>query len=348
MGEFIVQPTEDYKGIWVIAELSESGCLLDISLEALTAAKSLGESLHQEISAILLSATNQDTSQAEETLCQYGAQQVFSLKHDMLAQYQAEVYAYAISDLVGVKLPNIILAGSTSTSRDYLPRVAARTHGGFAPDSIALEVNAQGELEVTRPTYGENLWAKVVFPKNRPQIVTVRAKAFAKGEADKSRPVNSETLIPPLSPELPHTKLIQVVQGESKTGKKLEEAEIIVSGGRGLKGPENFKLVEDLAEALGGAVGASRAVVDAGWRPHSEQVGQTGKTVSPQLYFALGISGAIQHQVGMSSSKIIIAINKDSDAPIFDIANFGIVGDVFEVAPVLTKTIKEQNLAVSV
>jgi electron transfer flavoprotein alpha subunit len=223
--------------------------------------------------------------------------------------------------------------------------VAAKTQAGLAPDCIALAVNGQGQIEVTRPSYGENMWAKVVCPSSRPQMITTRAKAFAKQAPDASCSADVQTVTPNLSADMVHTKLIDRVKGETKTGKKLEEAEIIVSGGRGLKGPENFHLVEGLAEALGAAIGASRAVVDAGWRPHSEQVGQTGKTVSPQLYIALGISGAIQHQVGMSSSKMIVAINKDADAPIFEIADFGIVGDVFEIAPLLTKAIKEQNLA---
>lgn len=348
MGANAPLPADQYKGIWVIAELNEAGGLSDVSLEALVAAKKIAQSNPDEITAILLSSPSQDTTQAEATLAYHGADQVLSVKHELLQQYQVELYTQTISTLILEKHPNVVLSGATSTSRDYLPRVAAKVRGGLAPDCVDLTINAQGQVEVTRPTYGENLLAKVVTPQARPQMITVRAKAFVKQEANTSRAVNTQTITPSLSADMAHTKLVEMVKGESKTGKKLEEAEIVVSGGRGLKGPENFHLVENLAEALGGAVGASRAVVDAGWRPHAEQVGQTGKTVSPQLYVALGISGAIQHQVGMSSSKLIVAINKDADAPIFELADFGIVGDVFEIAPLLTKALKEQNLAASV
>jgi electron transfer flavoprotein alpha subunit len=330
--------------IWVVAELSESGAPLDISLEALSAAQKLAAANPADITAVVLAGSNTDLSQAQNLLGQYGATKVLALKHDLLEQYQVELYTKALADAIGAQQPQIVLAGSTSTTRDFLPRVAVRVQAGLAPDAIDLAFGANGQLEITRPTYGENMRA-VVHTATRPQMVSLRAKAFAKAKPDSGASAALETATPDLSADMAHTKLTQRVKGETKTGKKLEEAEIVVSGGRGLKGPENFPLVEGLAEALGAAVGASRAVVDAGWRPHAEQVGQTGKTVSPQLYVALGISGAIQHQVGMSSSKTIIAINKDGDAPIFDIADFGIVGDVFEIVPALTKAIKEANMA---
>lgn len=337
-------PTTESKGIWVIAELNESGLPQEGSLEALAAAKSLASDLPQEITAILLSSPALDTLQAEANLCHFGADRVLSLKHELLGQYQVELYSKALSDLILERRPSIVLAGSSSTMRDSLPRVAARTCGGLAPDCTHLELDAEGELQAIRPIYGENMLATVTIPAMRPQMLTIRPKTYAKPEPDTTRAVDSETLTPVLSPDMARTRLIEVIKSDTKAGPKLEEAEIIVSGGRGLKGAENFGLIEELAEALGAAVGASRAVVDAGWRPHSEQVGQTGKTVSPQVYFALGISGAIQHQVGMCSSKMILAINKDADAPIFEIADFGIVGDLFQIVPLLTKTIKEQNL----
>ncbi len=338
----------DYKGIWVIAELNRNGELYDVSLEALEAAKTLNPSAPAEITAVLLSGTGMDTTNAEAMLSHAGADQVLSLKHDLLGQYQVELFTKAVADLIEERKPSIVLMGATSTSRDFMPRVAARTRAGIAPDCTHLEINADGHLEATRPMFGENMLASVISPNHRPQMATIRGKAYAKTALDTSRAVNSQTLTPALSPEMARTKLLETMKSETKTGKKLEEAEIVVSGGRGLKGPENFGMVESLAEAMGAAVGASRAVVDAGWRPHAEQVGQTGKTVSPQIYFAIGISGAIQHQVGMSSSKMIIAINKDGDAPIFEIADFGIVGDVFQIVPLLTKTLKEQNLVVTV
>lgn len=339
---------ENYKGIWVVAELGDKGILLDTTLETLAAAKDLAKTVNEEITAILISAQSQDTTQAEAFLCHYGADRVLSIKHELLREYQVELYTQALSDIILAKHPNIVLASSSSTTRDYMPRVAVRIKTGLLPDAIDLKVNSQNQIEVTRPTYGENVLAKAVIPSKRPQMITIRPKAYEKPECDSSRPVDSEVITPELTADIARTKRIEVLKGETKTGKKLEEAEVIVSGGRGLKGPENFYLVEELAGALGAAIGASRAVVDAGWRPHAEQVGQTGKIVSPQVYFALGISGAIQHQVGMCSSKIIVAINKDADAPIFDIADFGIVGDIFEVVPTLTKMIKEQNLTASV
>lgn len=341
-------PLESYQGIMVIAELNESGNPVEVTLEALSAARMLAETSGQEVTAVVLSGPSLDTTGAEAVLTHYGADQVLSVKHDLLAQYQVEAWTRAVAGLIEARHPNVVLMGATSTSRDFMPRVAARTGGGIAPDCTGLELNAQGQLEVTRPVYAENMLAKVVIPEARPQIATVRAKAFEKADPDTSRAVNTETVTPELLADMIHTRLVEVVKGETKTGKKLEEAEIIVSGGRGLKGPENFHLVEELAQVLGAAVGASRAVVDAGWRPHSEQVGQTGKTVSPQLYVALGISGAIQHQVGMASSKLIVAVNKDPDAPIFDIADFGVVGDVFQIVPLLTKALKSQNMAASV
>jgi electron transfer flavoprotein alpha subunit len=340
-------PVEYYQGIWVVAELNEAGLPTEGSLEALAAAKTLSQRKQSVISSILLSSTAQDTTQAETLLCQHGADQLFSIKHELLGHYQVELFTKAVSDLIIEKHPQIVLAGTSFNTRDYFPRVAVRAKAGLASDCVQLDVTEAGALEATHATYGANLLAQITFPTSRPQMATLRAKAFAKLPAETDRSPNVETIAPQLSADMAHTKLVEVIKAEGKAGKKLEEAEIVVSGGRGLKGPENFHLVESLAQALGAAVGASRAVVDAGWRPHSEQVGQTGKTVTPQLYFALGISGAIQHQVGMNASKIIIAINKDGDAPIFELADFGIVGDVFEIVPRLTQTLKEQNLMVS-
>jgi electron transfer flavoprotein alpha subunit len=214
-------------------------------------------------------------------------------------------------------------------------------------NAVDLDLNEQGSVEVTRSIYAESLLSSVIADA-KPQMVTVKKKAFPKPVANSGHAATVETASLNLSAVQPRTKLINVTQAESKGAKKLEEADVIVSGGRGLKEAANFNVVEDLADALGAAVGASRAVVDAGWRPHSEQVGQTGKTVSPKVYFALGISGAIQHLVGMNTSQIIIAINRDENAPIFKMADFGIVGDALEIVPELTRTIKEQNLVLHV
>lgn len=336
----------EFQGIWVVAELTADGQLNETSQELMTPARRLGDKLGQPVTAVLL-AGGRDTAALEQQLGSLGANNVLVAKNNELTEYQTEYYTAALSALINERKPGVVLMGSTTTSTDYAPRVAIRTNGGLITNAVDLDLNAQNELEATRSIYAESLLCSVVAT-NRPQLVTVKKKAFPKPVPNGSHGAASETVSPDLSGVQPRTKVVNVVQAESKGSKKLEEADIIVSGGRGLKGPENFHVVEELAGALGAAVGASRAVVDAGWRPHSEQVGQTGKTVSPKVYFALGISGAIQHLVGMNTSEIIIAINRDENAPIFKQADFGIVGDVLEIVPELTRTIKEQNLVLHV
>jgi electron transfer flavoprotein alpha subunit len=230
---------------------------------------------------------------------------------------------------------------------DYLPRVAIRTQGGLITHAVDLDLNGDNKVEVTRSCYAEGLLSSVTVKAN-PQLVAVKKKAFPKPVSNGAHSASVETYTPDLSAVKVRTQVLSVQAAESKGAKKLEDADIIVSGGRGLKEAENFQLIEELASALGAAVGASRAVVDAGWRPHAEQVGQTGKTVNPKVYFALGISGAIQHLVGMNTSQIIIAINRDENAPIFKLADFGIVGDTLAIVPELTRTVKEQNLVLHV
>ncbi len=336
----------EFQGIWIIAELTADGVLSETSQELLTPARRLGDKLGQPVTGVILSG-NRDTAAAEALLGHLGADAVITVKDDKLGDYQAELYTAALSDLVNARKPNVILMGNSTITADYAPRVAIRTSAGLITQAFDLDVNEQGAIEATRSIYAESLLSSVTASA-RPQIITVKKKAFPKPVANDGHNATVEAVSPSLSSVQPRTKLVNVAQAESKGAKKLEEADIIVSGGRGLKGPENFHLVEELAEAIGAAVGASRAVVDAGWRPHSEQVGQTGKTVSPKVYFALGISGAIQHQVGMNTSQVIIAINRDENAPIFKLADFGIIGDVTEIAPELTRVIKEQNLALNV
>lgn len=339
--------SQNNTGIWVIAERTPTGAFTDTTLETLSAAKALKAQNQEPITAVLFAAPGQDIQSLEAQLGQCGADQVLSVQHQSLQHYEVSLYTQALTQLIEARQPNIVLAGASSISRDYFPRVAAKLQTGMAADCVGLEINPEGQLEATRPTFGENLLAKVVIPR-RPQMATLRGKAFPKAEPNPAQSAAVETIAPDLNTDSVKTKLVELCETGNGGGKKLEEAEIVVSGGRGLKGPEHYHLVEGLAQALGGAVGSTRAVVDAGWRPHSEQIGQTGKTVSPQLYVALGISGQIQHVVGITSSKLIVAINKDPDAPIFELADVGIVGDVFQIVPLLTKTIKEQNLTVSV
>lgn len=341
-------PLENYKGVWVISEFVD-GKPTDISQELLTPGRQLADKLGEPLTVVVLGGPGTAELGVNECIGHAGGDQVIVLQHDLLATYQGELYTKALSDLINERHPNVILIPGSTTGRDYAPRVAVRTGGSLASSAVELSLDDQKRLDATKSCYAEALLSSVVSNSARPQMVTVRGRAFSKPVFDESRPaVPQEVVTPALSPDMAHTRLLEVVKPEVKGGKKLEEAEIVVSGGRGLKGPENFHLVEELAASLGAAVGASRAVVDAGWRPHSEQVGQTGKNVSPKLYVALGIHGAIQHLVGMNSSQVIVAINSNPDAPIFKVADFGIVGDVFQVVPALTQTIKDQNLALSV
>jgi electron transfer flavoprotein alpha subunit len=336
----------EFQGVWVVAELTTDGNLSDTSQELMTPARRLGDKLGQPVTGVIL-AGKQDTSAAQTAFAQLGANQVLVVQDDLLSEYQVEVFTAALSSIVNQRKPNIMLLGASATTADFIPRVAIRTGGGLISNAVDLDLNDQGAVEVTRSCYAESLLSSV-SAKARPQLITVKKKAFPKPVANGNCAASVETVAAEVGSVQPRVKLVNVQQSESKGAKKLEDADVIVSGGRGLKGPEHFHLVEDLAAALGAAVGASRAVVDAGWRPHSEQVGQTGKTVSPKVYIALGISGAIQHLVGMSTSQIIIAINRDENAPIFKMADFGIVGDAAEIVPELIRTIKEQNLVLHV
>ncbi len=268
-----------------------------------------------------------------------GASRVLLAKHEAFARYEAAGYARAVASAVEALEPAVLLFGASAMGKDLAPRVAARLGAGLASDCTALSVEG-GRLVARRPVFAGKAIQKVAFPRV-PAIASLRPKVFAavslSGQAAAVEPLafawdaqGSRSRV---------TRLAASAGGKPD----LTESEIIVSGGRGLKGPENFKILEDLAEALGATVGASRAVVDAGWRPHSDQVGQTGKTVSPKLYVAVGISGAIQHLAGMSSSRCIVAINKDPDAPIFKVADYGLVGDLFEVVPALAKAVRELN-----
>jgi electron transfer flavoprotein alpha subunit len=247
-----------------------------------------------------------------------------------------------LADLITQQQPTVVLMGATAMGKDLAPKLAARLKTSLACDCIGLKLDEAGHLLATRPMYAGKVWADFRSLTPSCQIATIRPNVFTLPPPNPSASPQVERLTLKLDPEGLLAKIREILAAaESKV--ELTEAKIIVSGGRGLQGPENFKIIEDLAEALGAAVGASRAAVDAGWKPHSYQVGLTGKTVSPLLYIACGISGAIQHQAGMSSSKYIVAINKDPNAPIFKLANYGIVGDLFEIVPLLTQEIKKMK-----
>ncbi len=303
------------------------------SLEAVSEARRLAGPLGASVQSVLI---GHGVAALAAGVASYGADRVHVFDDAALASYATETFAHALAQVIAQEKPAAVLVPFTAMGKDLAPRVAARVGAGLVSDVVRLEVK-EGRLEARRPMYAGKAFATVRW-EGEPQMATLRPNVFALGTPDASR--KFETVAGTAESAATRARVVSVQAGGA--GKvELTEAQIIVSGGRGLKGPENFHLVEELAGALGAAVGASRAVVDAGWVDHQYQVGQTGKTVSPTLYVAAGISGAIQHLAGMSSSKVIVAINKDADAPIFKVADYGIVGDVFEVLPRLTAAARE-------
>lgn len=322
-----------YQGVWVFAE-QRGGKLANVTLELLGEGRKLADELKEPLVAFIL---GKGIEPLAKKLIAHGADKVFLADAPELESFLEDSYTQVIVDLVKQERPNIILYGATAIGRSLAPKAAARLETGLTADCTGLEVDvAERNLLQTRPAFGGNLMATILCPNHRPQMATVRPKVFKALAEDPSR--TGEVVVVDLSSTKwdIRAKVLEVVK-ETGYVVNLEEANIIVSGGRGLCDPKNFAMVEELAKVLGGAVGASRAAVDAGWIPYAHQVGQTGKTVGPKVYFACGIHGAIQHMAGMSSSDIIIAINKNPDAPIFKIATYGIVGDVREVLPLLTK-----------
>ncbi len=321
------------QGILVVMEERE-GKVKTTSLEVLSAAYKLAQPLQESVIALRMSA-----GESSVDLAQYGADKVICAQHEILSSYSTEGYCETIAQVAQKEQPKIILSAASAMGRDLLPRVAARLGVGLAQDCVEARIVDGQQLECVRPIYAGKAYARV-RPLMTPAMATLRPNVFTLGEADTGRTAETTTFTPELTAGQVHASVKEVHQTE---GQKIEltEASIIVSGGRGIKGPENFPLIQQLADALGGAMGASRAAVDAGWIDYQHQVGQTGKTVSPTLYIACGISGAIQHLAGMSSSKFIVAINKDPEAPIFNIADYGIVGDLFTVVPLLTEEVKK-------
>jgi electron transfer flavoprotein alpha subunit len=320
------------QGILVFIEERE-GKVKKTSLEALSAARKMADALKEPVTALRLGA-----GEPSANLAHHGADRVISAQHELLNAYSTEGYSATVFQAAQKQEPRMILGSASAMGRDLMPRVAAKLGVGLAQDCIEAQVIEGQQLECVRPIYAGKAYARVRLLMT-PAMATLRPNVFSLGEADTSRSAESVAFTPDLDPAKIHAT---VKETKAAAGQKIEltEANIIVSGGRGVKGPEFFPMVEELADALSGALGASRAAVDAGWIDHQHQVGQTGKTVSPTLYIACGISGAIQHLAGMSSSKFIVAINKDPEAPIFNIADYGIVGDIFEVVPALTQAIK--------
>ncbi|MCD8367323.1 MAG: electron transfer flavoprotein subunit alpha/FixB family protein [Clostridiales bacterium] len=326
----------EYKNLWVYIETDE-GQAKNVGYELLTPGRSMADKLGQELVAVVLGKNVEDVAQKAIA---YGADKVILVEGDEYEHYNTDAQTYALTTLIRKYNPFIVLYGATNNGRDVGPRVACSLHTGLTADCTGLDIDDAGLLASTRPTFGGNLMATIACPDHRPQMSTVRPGVFKKSVPDSTRTGEIRWEDVHIPADQIRVQLVERVK-EVAEAVNLEEAEIIVSGGRGLKAPENFQLVRDLADALGATVGASRAAVDAGWIPHAHQVGQTGKTVAPKIYIACGISGAIQHLAGMSASDTIVAINKDPDAPIFSVADYGIVGDLFEVLPALTEAVKK-------
>jgi len=328
--------TQDYRNVWVFAE-QRDGALVKVAHQLMGKARQLADTLGASAEAVLLGHNVEPLAQE---LIADGADTVYLVEDPLLEHYRTDAYAKVLSDLIQDKKPEIVLFGATTVGRDLAPRISQRIYTGLTADCTGLDIDESERLLLqTRPAFGGNIMATIVCPSHRPQMSTVRPGVMRAPQPDKARQGTVERVPVTLAESDLNVQILQVVK-EARRRANLEDAKIIVSGGRGLGGPEGFKLIEQLAEALGGEVGSSRAAVDSGWIEHDHQVGQTGKTVRPELYVACGISGAIQHQAGMKESRFIVAINKDPGAPIFQIADVGIVGDLYKVIPEVVKQLK--------
>ncbi|HAQ40222.1 MAG TPA: electron transfer flavoprotein subunit alpha [Clostridiales bacterium] len=329
----------DYNDIWVIGELID-GKVHPVTIELIGEGKKLAGKINKKLNVVI---AGYGVKEIAEKLLSFGVDKVLYIEHELLKDFNTEGYAITISDLIKARKPEIVLLGATSIGRDIGPRIAAKIGTGLTADCTKLEIDeTDGKLLQTRPAFGGNLMATIICPNNRPQMSTVRPGVMAKAQHVEKITGEVEVITPSIRKEDLRVELIEkIVSGKKRVN--LTEAKVVVSGGRGLKEASGFKLIQDLADTLGGEVGSSRAAVDAGWIESNHQVGQTGTTVRPDLYVACGISGAIQHQAGMHESKYIIAINRDKNAPIFEICDFGIVGDLFEVVPAMIEAIKEKH-----
>jgi electron transfer flavoprotein alpha subunit len=325
----------EYKDVLIFAEQRE-GKVVSVAYELLGVGRRLSDELGTRLLAVLLGAGE---AEAQE-LIKWGADKVLLCSDPVFERFNDDTYTEVLTRVINEYKPSIVLAGATPIGRSFIPRVAARIRTGLTADCTSLEIDKETKnLLQIRPAFGGNIMATILCPDYRPQMATVRPRVMKKGNYDPER--TGEIVNIQVDNISSRTKVIECIKEVSEVSVNLQEADIIVAGGRGVGGEKGFKLLEELAQVLGGAVGASRAAVDEGWIPYSHQIGQTGKTVNPKLYIACGISGAVQHLVGMQSSDIIVAINKNPEAPIFNVATYGIVGDLFEIVPLLTKRIKE-------
>ncbi len=329
-----VEKPKDFKGVWIFAEQSQ-GKIASVAYELLGIGRKLADELKSELCAVLFGKSDE-----VEELIKWGADKVYYVNSSDYTYLDDDLYSKTLVKLVNEYKPEIILAGATATGRSFIPRVAARLRVGLTADCTSLEIDKEtGNLLQIRPAFGGNIMATIICPNSRPQIATVRPRVMKPGEYNPSK--NGEIIkIDSLKPS-GKVKVLERIEDKSFCRVNLQDAKVIVSGGRGIGGPADFKMLWELANLLGGTVGASRAAVDEGWIPYAHQIGQTGKTVCPKIYIACGISGAVQHLVGMQSSDIIVAINKDPNAPIFNVATYGIVGDAKEIIPLIIKKLKQ-------
>jgi len=345
---------EEYKGVYVFAQQVDNE-ISSIAYELIGKGKELAADLGTEVTAVLI---GYNVESLADSLAEYGADKVIIVDDKELETYRTEPYAQALSGVINEYKPEIVLVGATAIGRDLGPTVSARVATGLTADCTVLEIGdfplnpipgkeaeqKHNQLLMTRPAFGGNTIATIACPDNRPQMATVRPGVMQKLEPQKGAKANVIKADIKIEKNNKFVEIKDVVKSLADV-EDIMDAKILVSGGRGVGSAENFKLLEDLAKVLGGTVSCSRAVVDSGWKPKDLQVGQTGKTVRPNVYFAIGISGAIQHVAGMEESDIIIAINKDEDAPIFDVADFGIVGDLNKIVPQLTEKLKAEIAA---
>ena len=323
------------KGIWVFAE-QEDGKVRKVTFEILSNVRKIADARGEQLAAVCL---GKDIAALADKFAPYGADKAYMVSHDLLAQYTTDGYAKAFADLITKEQPAMVFFGATVMGKDLAPKVAARVNAGLAADCVSMKLDGD-KFVVRRPMFSGKVYAEVAFQNTDIMMASFRPNVLVATAPDAARTAEVVNVTPEIAASDIRVKVVEVVK--TAAGKvDLTEAERIVSGGRGMKGPENYAMIEELAGVIGATVGASRAAVDAGWRPVSDQVGQTGKVVSPNLYIACGISGAIQHYAGMGTSKMIVAINKDSEAPIFTKCDYGVIDDLFKVLPALTAEVKK-------
>ncbi|EMT46487.1 electron transfer flavoprotein subunit alpha/FixB family protein [Anoxybacillus flavithermus] len=329
---------DDYRGIWIYVEVKD-GNIAPVSLELLGAGRALADKRKTELAGVLI---GHQVKSLAPTLFQYGADVVYVYDDAIFEHYRTEPYMRALLDCCHKHRPEVILYGATPSGKDLASAIATDLPTGLTADTTILDIEEDtGLLLASRPAFGGNIMATILCKKYRPQMATVRPKVMKALPPDSSRTGRIVEEHIELREEEMRTKVLEIVRETTKKV-RIDEADIVVAGGKGMGSKEGFQLIHQLAEVLGGAVGASRDVVEAGWIDHHHQVGQTGVTVTPKIYFAIGISGAIQHVVGMQNSELIIAINKDPNAPIFQSCHYGIVGDAFEIVPLLIERLKEE------